>query len=211
VSSEWILWLTASDILHPNLAAQIRKMTKDPEFPYDVIHVPYRRYVLGLESRRSPWYSDLHPAVFRKRIVKIRHDNVHEPFIFNTTRHYKMPNSSEYCIYHLTHETADSMMERHFRYCRAEGRLFPHDLPLHRAIKNFFSSVYRVIFKRKTFLMGWDGIALSLAYISYWMLRFVYIWESRQSKAPETYARIRQEIMQEWDKISLSSEEFNDR
>lgn len=197
--SEWILFLVASDLIHPHLATQIREMTDTDDFPYDVIHVPYRRYVLGLETKRSPWYSELHPVVFRKRVVKINHSSVHEPFVSDTTRHYKMPNSTEYCMYHLTHETVDSMMERHLRYCRAEGRIFPQNQPMHKAIKPFLSSIYQVVFKRRSFLMGWDGITLSLAFVSYLMLRFLYIWEKRRSKAPQTYHNLSQDILQAWE------------
>jgi len=198
VSSAWILSLTASDVMHPALAARIRDLIERDDFPYDVIHVPYRRYVLGLETKRSPWYSKVHPAVFRKRVVKIRHDSVHGAITFDTERHYKMSNSTEYCMYHLTHQTADGMMDRHLLYWRAEGRLFPPDTSLGKAALAIPRAVYRVFVKRKTFLMGWDGIALGAAYISYLLLRFVYIWEHRRSKAPETYQQIRSSILQIW-------------
>lgn len=195
---EWILWLTASDVLHPVLAKQIRALIERADFPYDVIHVPYRRYVLGLETRRSPWYSDLNPAVFRKRVVKIRYDSVHGAISFDTERHYKMANSNEYCMYHLTHQTADGMIERHLLYWRAEGRLFPPDTSLGKAALAILRAAYRVFVRRKTFLMGWNGIALGAAYISYLALSFVYIWEHRHSKAPETYQQIRSSILQTW-------------
>ena len=195
---EWILWLTASDVLSPALGAQLRELTDRVDLPYDVIHVPYRRYVLGLESRRSPWYSGLHPAVFRKRVVVIRPDDVHGAIAFNTERHYRMTDSADCCMYHLTHETVDSMMERHLRYCRAEGRLSRRKLPLRKGAYAVLRSAYDVVFKRKTWLMGWDGIALAMAFMTYWMLRFVYIWERRRSNAAETYRLIRRAMSQAW-------------
>jgi len=198
-SCEWIIWLTPSDVLHPDLANRIRDLTEREDFDYDVIHVPFRRYVLGLETRRSPWYSELHPAVFRKRVVKIRHDDVHGAIDFETSKHFKMPNSNEYCMYHLTHETADILMERSLRYCRAEGRLFPLDSSMSKAGLDVLKAIYRVFMQRKTFLMGWNGIALVAAYIVYHLLRFVYIWEHRYSEASETYQQIRNSILQTWD------------
>lgn len=199
VSSEWVLGLTASDLIHPYLAKQLRQMTDDPNFAYDVIHIPFRRYVLGLETPRSPWYSALNPnIVFRKSVVRIRESDVHGAIYFATNRNYKMKKSTEYCMYHLTHPSVDQMMERHLNYCRAEGRLFSPDLPLKKGINAILRSAYNVIFKRKSYLMGWDGIALSLAYMTYWMLRFVYIWEQRRSEAPETYNRIRENITKAW-------------
>jgi hypothetical protein len=131
-------------------------------------------------------------------MVKIDHSSLHAPFIMDITRQYKMQKSTKFCMYHLTLETVDIMMEHHLRYFQAEKIVFPQEHSLLKGIKPILSSIYRVIFKRKSFLMGLDGIALSMAFISYWMLRFVYIWEKRRSKAPQTYQRIKQEIMQEW-------------
>lgn len=199
VNSEWVLAVTASDLIHPRLASQIRSMVDDPNFAFDLIDIPYRRYVLGLETARSPWYSSLSSGiVFRKCIARIKQDIVHGAIHFDTLRHFKMPESTDYCMYHLTHASVDIMMDRHLNYCRAEGRLFPKELSLWKASKAIFRSAYDVIFKRKSYLMGWDGVALGIAYISYYMLRFVYIWECRSSKAPETYAQIRETISQAW-------------
>jgi glycosyltransferase involved in cell wall biosynthesis len=203
-TNEWILWLTGSDVLHPHLAAQIRELIEREDFPYDVIHVPYRRYVLGLETKRSPWYSEFHPAVFRKRVVRIRADDVHAAITFNSDRQYKMPYSDTRCMYHLTHETVDGMMERHLRYWRADARLYPAEQSLANAAKWILSSIRRVFFQKKSFLMGWDGFALGMAFITYMMMNFVYIWEKRRSKATQIYREIRETVMREWKTSSLS-------
>jgi glycosyltransferase involved in cell wall biosynthesis len=201
VTSEWILSLSASDLIHPFLAKQIRALTCQSEssFPYDVIHVPFRRYVLGLETSRSPWYSELNPIVFRKRVLRIRYDSVHGAKYFATDRHFKMPNSKEYCMYHLTHETMESMMDRHIRYWKAEAQTFPQEMPLRKAFNPILHSAFDVVFRRKTWLMGWDGLALIMAFMSYWMLQFVYIWERQRCHAPEVYSSIRQSIARSWD------------
>lgn len=197
-TSEWIIFLTASDVMHPELARQIRELTERKDFPYDIIRVPFRRYVLGLESPRSPWYTDLHPAVFRRSIARVKYDDVHGALAMDSKRDYKMENSQEACLYHLTHETVDMMMERHTRYCRAESKLFSKDITLRSIFKSVVDAIYRTFLKRKTFLLGWNGIALSLAYISYFMLRFIYIWQDRNSRALETYQEIRETTLKAW-------------
>lgn len=199
VTNEWVLSVTASDAIAPGLARQIRMLTDDGSFAYDVIHIPFRRYVLGLETPRSPWYTELNPSVlFRKRVVRVNPDSVHGAITFNTDRHYKMPNSDKACMYHLTHSTMDIMMDRHLIYCRAEARVFPAGDSLWKAVLDIFRAVYVLLFRRKTFLLGWDGAALGMAYLSYWLLRFVYIWERRRSKAPAVYEKIRQDIERAW-------------
>jgi glycosyltransferase involved in cell wall biosynthesis len=198
-TSEWICFLVASDLIHPYLARQIREMVDRSDFAYDVIHVPYRRYVLGLETKRSPWYSEVHPVVFRKKCVKIDYNSIHGPFLMDGVRHYKMPNSTKYCMYHLTHETVDGMMERHIRYCRIEGQITSKDISLWIVFKGLLRSVFEVLFKKKSLLLGWDGIALSLAYVMYSMLSFLYIWEKKKSKASEEYLNIRNNVFNEWE------------
>ncbi len=200
ITSEWVLATTASDLVHPELATQIRELTQRADFPYDVIHVPFRRYVLGLETARSPWHSALNPVVFRKSIAKINDNNVHAALVFDSRRHYKMSRSSRACMYHLTHATADIMMERHMRYWHADARAQLSDLSLRAALMVVLKSFFIVVFRRRTWLMGWDGMALSFAYLSYSMMRFVYIWEKRRSKTPQTYQNIRESILQAWKK-----------
>ncbi len=197
-TGDWILVITASDLIHPGLARQIKELVENPSFGHDVIHVPYRRFVLGLETPHSPWYSEVLPALARKSVIRIKTDSVHGAISFDTSRHYKMPNSEKFCMYHLTHASVDMMMDRNTMYCRVEGRVYPKDKPLWRAFSHIFLALYRLIFRRRTFLMGWDGIALGTAYLSYWMLSFVYIWEARFSKAPQTYSKIRSEIEKAW-------------
>ena len=198
VKSEWVFSITASDLIHPKLAAQILELTREENFPYDVIHIPFRRYVLGLDNLRSPWHGALNPLVFRKSVVKINYNSVHSARYFDTDRNYQMPKSDEYCMYHLTHETVDLMMDRHMRYWHAEAKSFPPTLPLSNALKQILVSIYDVLFKRKTWLTGWDGVALIMAFLSYSVLRFVYIWEQRCSKAPQIYLTIRESVSQAW-------------
>lgn len=200
VTSEWVFAVTASDIIHPKLAAQILDLTKQAAFPYDVIHVPFRRYVLGLETRRSPWHSEWSPLVYRKRIAKINYSSVHGALTFDTKRHYKMSCSDECFTYHLTHATVDMMMERHSRYWHAEAQAPLTELSLRNAFIEVLKSFYVVLFRRKTWLMGWDGIALAFAYLTYAMMRFVYVWERQRSKAPQTYQNIRESVLQTWEK-----------
>ena len=123
--------------------------------------------------------------------------------LFNTHRHFYMSIPRDYCMYHLTHETMDGMMERHLRYCHIEVNVSSPTQPLTKEFNMIFRSAMRVILKRKSFLMGWNGLALGIAYITYWMLRFLYIWEKRQLRAPEIYQKIKQSVLQAWKRSAL--------
>lgn len=200
ITTEWLLNFTASDVLTPGLSKKILILIKQNNFPYDVIHVPFRRYVLGLETIRSPWYSELHPSVVRKNVVRVNTQSVHSAVYFDTMRHFKMKNSITDCIFHLTHETMEIMIDRHLNYWKAEALVFPPEKPFFMATKPIFDAFCTIIFKRKSFLMGWNGIALAIAFLSYSMLRFVYIWEKRMGHAPQVYAEIKKNIRESWEK-----------
>lgn len=200
VTSDWVVAVTASDVIHPALATEIKRLTSLPDFPYDVIDIPFRRYVLGLETPRSPWYSELNTAIlFRRSVVGFDPASVHGAIKLNTQRHYKMPNSDKACMYHLTHSTADMMMDRHMIYWRAESRVYPETAPLRKVFVDLLRGTFVVIFKRRTWLLGWDGVALIMAYLSYWMLRFVYIWERRRRPAGDRYGEIRAGVLKAWE------------
>jgi glycosyltransferase involved in cell wall biosynthesis len=205
-NSEWVLFLTASDVIHPKLCHQIRDLIHRANFPYDVIHVPFKRYILGLDHKRSPWHTVLQSVVVRKNVVRVKKDSVHGALFLDTTldRHYKMAFSEEWCMYHLSHESVDVMMDRHIRYWMAEAKMFPPDRPLKRAFNPILRSAFDVVFRLKTWLMGWDGIALAIAFMSYWMLQFVYVWERRHCQAPETYRNIRSSVLQAWEQYDAT-------
>ncbi len=204
VTGEWIISITASDVMHPELARKLRELTDKQDFPYDVIDIPFRRYVLGLETPRSPWYAGLNSTVlFRKSAMQINSESVHGAISLDSKRHYKILDSDTAYMYHLTHSSADMLMDRHIIYWRAEGRVFPKTKSLRYPFVDVLKAICRVLVKKRTFLMGWDGVALSMAYVSYFMMRFVYIWEARSGKAPEIYAKIRADIGKAWDAEAL--------
>jgi hypothetical protein len=93
----------------------------------------------------------------------------------------------------------DTMMDRHLNYWRAEARTSFPKKPLYKECKPIFDALWKVIFKRKTFLLGWNGIALAMAYLSYSMLRFVYIWEKRMGLAPKIYGKIKENMRTSWE------------
>jgi glycosyltransferase involved in cell wall biosynthesis len=202
-SSEWILWVYASDLVTPALAKEVRRLISG-DVPYDVIEVPYRRFVLGIGGVHSPWHGNgFHPSIIRRSAVAFRDDDVHGAIASNSERIHRMQDAaSDAYLYHLTHPSIDMMMDRHLRYCRADGVLSSERLSLRRAAASVLRSVFDVVVRRRTVFHGWDGVALSFAWVSYWMLRYLYVWERKRSRAPDLYARMRREILAEWEKTS---------
>lgn len=198
-TSEWILTMTCSNLVTPPLADEIRRLISNPGFAYDIIEVPFRRYALGLNGPHSPWYSPVNPAVARRNVLQYREDEVHRVISFTSDRQYRIEGCEGAFFYHLTHPDVDGMMERHVRYWRAEAELTEHRVTLRQAARAVAGSLFRILFRWRTWRLGWDGVALAFAWLTYWMMRYVYLWEKKRGRGEDAYAEIIRKVLAEWD------------
>lgn len=197
-SNDWIILFTASDIMDVDLSIQIQRLVHDTNFNYDIIKVPYRRYILGIDHKNSPWYGKEHSSVFRKSILNVNQNEVHAAISFNSNKIYSIEAFKNNFIHHLTHETVDVMMDRHLRYWRGEGQNY-NEPNLTKAFRQVLRGFKNVFIKKKTYLIGWDGVMLMCAYLSYSMMSFVYKWEHiNKGKIENKYNRMRNISIQNW-------------
>ena len=197
-TGDWVIRFTASDLIHPELAKEIRKLISSNSISEDVIYVPFNRYVLGINNSRSPWYSEVCPMIFRKSTLSVNKLSVHESLNYGH-KSYTINLPREKGMYHLTHESADTMMTRHLRYLRSEASEGGHQ-SFFKAFWIVCKEIFKVVFWKKTFFMGWDGIMLSFAYLSYYMMSFVYKWDVKRGNSANLYVKLREEIHNAWDK-----------
>ncbi|MGA6119746.1 glycosyltransferase [Sphingobacterium anhuiense] len=195
-SSEWVILFTASDLIHPKLAIKIRSLISERDFPYDVLDIPFRRYVLGLDSNRSPWNARVSTKVMRKSSIFLDQGDVHNVAQF-LGRRFTIQEQDNGLMYHLTHVNVDKMMSNHIRYWRAEGQ--SEKFTLKSSAKNVFKEIFRVTILKRTFLLGYDGLMLTFAYLSYFMMSYVYKWEAKRGDGQACYSKIRSRISGEWE------------
>lgn len=199
-TSEWIILFTASDIIDVKLACEIKKLIDQEKFDYDIIKVPYKRYILGIENKRSPWSSQYHKSVFRKTALLINKNGVHNAISFKSDKVYSIDLNLNSYLHHLTHESVDIMMDRHLRYWRGEGENY-NDKSLKRALIDVLRNFKNVLLMKKSYLMGWNGVMLMFAFLSYHMMSFVYKWEkSNKGLASKEYFKLRNESLENWKK-----------
>ena len=207
-SSEWIFCPTASSLIHPKLADEIIKLTSDPGFPYDVIGMPYGMYAFGIRSAHSPWYDERKYTLIRRSVLCVSNE-LHKEIGFKSKRIYNIPfMSDEEVLFHCTHKDADDFFEKNIRYCRYEARSISgseRGEVLRKCLLELIRSVFVVVFKRKFFMLGWDGMALMLAYISYFIIKFIYVWDIKRVNGNEIYPEIRRKIDQLWDARQVES------
>ena len=196
-TGDWIIQITASDIIDKSLAMEIRRQIDILPDDIGCINVPFNNYILGIENERSPWHGGSRMRVFRKGNYVINND-VHGALSLRNHKSYTIPAKYGY-FSHLTHVSLDMMLDRHTRYWRGEAEMYDKK-NLIPAFEAFWESVKETIRRRKTFLLGWDGVALTFAYVSYYMFSFLYIWEGRRkNKAAKVYHELREKNFKEWD------------
>lgn len=202
VSGEWVLFPTASSLMHPKLADEIIKLTSDPQFNYDVIAMPYGMYSFGIRNKHSPWSGVRKNTLIRKSALKLS-SKLHQEIGYESSRIYQMPLlADDEVLYHCTHRDADDFFERVIRYTRYEAehdKSLGRNLALKQSVVDILKSIYTVLFRRRTFLLGWDGVALSLAYICYFAMKFIYVWDSHRENGNMIYPSLQKELNALWD------------
>jgi len=202
VTSKWVLFITASSLLHPHLADEIIKLTTDENFEFDVIAMPYGMYAFGINERKSPWTGLRKNTLIRSSAIKLSNE-LHHEIGYTSSKIYYMPlmGNSE-VLFHCTHKDAADFFSRTIRYTMYEAKSTKstdRNQALKKAFFEILKSIFTVLIRRRTFLLGWDGIALSLAYICNFIMKFIYIWDSHRENGNVVYSVLRNNIDKLWD------------
>ena len=197
IESEWLFFVTASSLIHPNIVDELIKLTTDDSFNYDIISIPYAIYSFGIRSKRSPWTDDLKFTIFRKSML-ITSDKLHHENQSLSDKYYSMMVTSRHeVLYHCTNDNAHNYFNRQMMYTSYEACY--EKTTLKKIFLEILKSIAVVVIKRRFFLGGQDGLALSLAYISYFMMKFVFYWDNNnKNNGDNVYPKLRNEIDQLW-------------
>ena len=206
-SCDWVFFPTASSLIHPKLVDKIIRLTSDNSFEYDVIGIPFGIYSFGIKSNNSPWTALRKYTLIRRSALKLS-TKLHSEIGYKSNKVYNMPiMGNDEVLYHCTHKDADDFFSRLIRYTKYEAeydKLLCRNKALNRAFVGILKSVFTVIFRRRSFLLGWDGVALSLAYICYFMMKFIYVWDSHRENGNIIYEVLRKKIDDLWDQRNIN-------
>ena len=191
--NDWVMMATASDVIHPKLAAKLLQAINTEDFEYDVISMPYSIYVFGIKDKRSPWYNTRENKLARKSAIRFS-DRVHEERGTSSTKVYYLPENEEEALLHLTHRNLDIFFEHHLRYCRLETQKYSDPSELKKAWREVLQACKLVFLKKRTYRLGEDGLALGIAYISYFIMKYLFIWQKFRGRGEVEYARIKEEL-----------------
>ena len=200
-SCEWCFFITASSLIHPEIVKEIIKLKNTLSFSYDVIAIPYAIYAFGIRSERSPWTNSRKCSLIRKSALKVSSE-LHNEIGYSSNRIFEMPSiGEEEVLYHCTHKNASDFFSRHMRYVDYEAKYMlnkPNDRQLKKSFIDIFRALGGVILKRRSFMLGVDGVALAMAYVSYFIMKFIYVWDSYRDNGDVVYPAIREKIDQLW-------------
>ena len=179
-TKKWLFFITASDIIHPDLACKIIQLTQNSSFNHDAIALPYKHYNFGVYMKSNPWDKNYKLSLINRDSF-LGSDIIHREVVFNDKNIFKIkPSNDTTFLYHFTNPTSIDYLEKIVRYLEIEASCIDK-LSLKEALIDIIKSIIVVTFKRKSLFKGWDGIAISSSYLSYWLLRYLYIWDKKRS------------------------------
>jgi len=180
--NDWLLFVTASDIIHPKLHEKLIALINRENFNMELVFVPYMIYCHGINSSHSVFDTDYRPCLVKKDVVRFN-DRVHEEISFDTTMKMFLPKSRNIAIHHLTHQGMDSSFEREIRYTKEELK---KDNSLLKCLKSICGVVILGI-KKMFWVIGWDGLAMMLLLLNYHIMVFLRVWEKKRNINVESF------------------------
>ncbi|MDA9285246.1 hypothetical protein N9P94_00175 [Pseudomonadales bacterium] len=202
---EWSLFITASSLIDPELVDRIEVLTSDPLNQYEVIGLPYSMYVFGLTGSSSPWGAK-HKLGLIRRSAMVLTTTLHREIGWKDGSEIYLINDTDGRFYHCTHSNPEDFFLRHMRYVKYEAADFIETFGV-RAYRVAFVDLLRslgsVFVKRRSIYKGRNGLSLSLAYVSYFLMRLIFIWH-KQRDVDDPYIRIRADAVAKWNSRQIS-------
>lgn len=206
LSKEWCLFITASSLIDPELSTEIIKLTKNTNFDSDVIGLPYTMYVLGVSGKCSPWGANYKYSLIRRTALLLT-DVLHKEIGWIGNNIYTIDcGSTVGRFYHYTHVNPDDSFSRNMRYVMYESKYYCKiygTKAFRKAVVDFLRSIASVTLKRRSIWRGRDGFTLSLAYVSYFLMRIIYVWYELRSSS-ETYENHRNTSVEKWSQYNIN-------
>ena len=198
--NEWLMTLTASDMIHPALVDELLDLINRDDFDYDIIAMPFAAYTLGICDKHSPWFLPRKKWLFKKTVFSPCSQVHNETKNLTSNKIYKMKPDKIKALYHFTHQDVDSFFERHIRYTKAEVEKYKTPkAALSKITFEIFAACGWMMFYKRVWMLGWKGLALFWAFLSYFMMKYLYVWEHFYGKGEEKYKAVQAELLNEWE------------
>ena len=189
---DWVLLLTASDVIHPEFTKLLYKKIDDEEFnkKYTSANIPTTMHILGLSGPYLHTDWKWRHSLSKKDCLKMG-NRIHEEVICVPDIRYTFPYDREIAVHHLSHESLETCYERQLRYSKEE-------IKKGLTYKDCFKSIFKEVvigIRLKVWRAGWQGIGTSLLMISYRMLTFLRLLEKESGEISKKYNDYAEELI----------------
>ena len=174
-TQDWLFFVTASDVIHPDFTRQLYEKIEDDEFnkKYNNIKYPCVHHILGVSGRHTAidWgYRNW----LGKRDVTKGQSVVHNEIFYENPKTYVFKLDDYVAQHHLGYSSVDMAYERSLRYSKEELK---KDITYKYCFKKICRTLLVGLIKQKIWLRGWEGFVSLFWVLSYDMMIFFRIHE----------------------------------
>jgi (heptosyl)LPS beta-1,4-glucosyltransferase len=183
ITTEWVLVLTASDLIDSQLSFMIKKIIlSNPK--YGLIYLPFKVYSLGVSSKYSPFHTRYKPLLFKKANLVVSSRLHYELTPKEGTLIYKLKSKNNF-IHHFTNNNVKGAIDKTYRYCSVEAKQMIDEngkLALVISFYHLVKAIFSGIFRKGVFLGGKKTVILWLLLLNYFITRIILIWDYSNSE-----------------------------
>lgn len=189
-SYDWVYVATPSEMPTRKLIEQVKIMAGRD---YDLVTVPRRMYMLGVNSPNSPWYVSNYKYLINRTRTDIS-QRAHRIFSAKNGKEGHIPYSEDCCVYHLTYTDCEHWLDTMRDYWEIE---VAQSTNLVADINACINSINR--YDKKLADGGEEVFLLRLAWTLYHIGQAFLLEEKRRGMDIESvYDDIRTSIEREW-------------
>ncbi|MCE0499398.1 MAG: glycosyltransferase [Methylacidiphilales bacterium] len=177
VQNDWVFLSTCSEIPTKKLIAACRQILDQREAELDMVYVPRRMYLFGLNCSNPASGVCHYPYLFHRRRAQVTgeiHNSIHAT---DPSRTFRIPYAEDCCVYHLAHPIVRSYWLNAMHYFEAETRRIESP---DKSIRQSFKNIERI--SQKVLQDGENWLPFYCAQVSYELGKVLHIWEKARGK-----------------------------
>ena len=189
-SNDWVYIATPSEMPTRKLIEQVKIMA---DGDYDLVTVPRRMYMLGINSPNSPWYVSNYKYLINRTRTDISH-RAHRIFTAKNNKEGNIHYSEDCCVYHLTYTDCQHWLDTMQDYWKIEAR---ESTNLDNDIRACIDAIKR--YDRRLAEGGDELLLLRIAWTLYHMGQSLFLEEKRRGMdVIDVYKHIYDKVLTEW-------------
>jgi len=194
---EWVMVLDSDEIVHPNLGRRLRQIAETGEA--DVVRIPRRNVILGVEMEHGQWWPNAKRRFFHKDWIDIRvemHGGFHAA---KGATEIMLPLDRECCLWHFSYHNIADMVWKSQRYTTVQAwqraRKGRRPGP-RRWFRVALRQAWKEFFRGRAYRDGAAGIAISVIRVMDRFLVQAKQWDEEASHGrAEEYQRMKEAML----------------